>query len=309
MLVTSACLEHELRLIESQTKDSRAGVFGPNSLEWKVNGESAIFLGAGRALLLQLAHPFVATAVAEHSRVLADPVGRFHRTFQLVFTLVFGTLEQSLHAARQLYYRHNAISGRMLEDIGPFVKGTGYFATNAEALLWVHATLVETALTARDLILAPLTETEREAYYAESCLMAGLFGIPRRILPPDWKAFVAYIGAMHGSDVLTVGSAAKAIAEHLIERTYVPSWYWTLTGQLLPPRLRKAFELEYSETSMDAARLVLNGIKRVYPLLPRRLRQVGPLQEAQARMQGRATPNLRTQLFNNVWIGRGSLPN
>ena len=41
--------------------ESLAGVFGPDSAAWRVNGEAVIvFLGAGRALLLQLAHPWVA---------------------------------------------------------------------------------------------------------------------------------------------------------------------------------------------------------------------------------------------------------
>jgi len=83
-------LEARLAVLESRVKRPREGIFGPQSMEWRVNGEAAIFLGAGRALLLQLAHPFVAAAVADHSRVFADPLGRFHRTFQLVFTLVFG---------------------------------------------------------------------------------------------------------------------------------------------------------------------------------------------------------------------------
>src|SRR3712207_7704222 len=41
----------------------------------------SLFLGAGRALLLQLAHPWVAAGISQHSTTLADPIGRFHRTF------------------------------------------------------------------------------------------------------------------------------------------------------------------------------------------------------------------------------------
>ncbi len=43
------------------------GYFGPGSVIWRVNQEAAVGLGLGRALLLQLAHPFVAQAVADHS--------------------------------------------------------------------------------------------------------------------------------------------------------------------------------------------------------------------------------------------------
>ena len=76
--------------------DPRAGIFGPASTSWKIHRESAFFLAAGRAALLQLAHPWVATAIAHHSSVLNDPVARFHNTFRVVFTMFFGTLNQAL---------------------------------------------------------------------------------------------------------------------------------------------------------------------------------------------------------------------
>ena len=44
--------------------DAGAGLFGPHSALWRVNREAALFLGSGRALLLQLAHPWVGTAIA-----------------------------------------------------------------------------------------------------------------------------------------------------------------------------------------------------------------------------------------------------
>jgi uncharacterized protein (DUF2236 family) len=77
-----------------------------------------VLLGAGRALLMQLAHPWVATAIAEHSSTLVDLVGRFHRTFEIVFTLAFGSLDQVLAASRRLHRRHAAIAGTMSESLG-----------------------------------------------------------------------------------------------------------------------------------------------------------------------------------------------
>src|SRR3981081_45373 len=110
----------------------------------RIDGEAVIFLGAGRALLLQLAHPWVAAAVAEHSRTFADPIGRFHRTFDVVFTIVFGSLAQDIASARRLHQRHATIVGRLPEASGPFDRGSSYRANEVAALRWVHATLVET---------------------------------------------------------------------------------------------------------------------------------------------------------------------
>ena len=56
-LVTRALLEEQLESIRARTLSSVAGVFGPSSMTWRMNREAVLLLAAGRALLLQLAHP------------------------------------------------------------------------------------------------------------------------------------------------------------------------------------------------------------------------------------------------------------
>jgi len=96
-VVSADGLEGELNLVRASAAGPLAGIFGPLSETWRVDREAAIFLGAGRALLLQLAHPWVATAIEQHPESMADPIGRFHRTFRVMFTMVFGGLEQFGH--------------------------------------------------------------------------------------------------------------------------------------------------------------------------------------------------------------------
>src|SRR5712672_943367 len=123
-LVTDALLEEQLELIRARTASPLAGVFGPTSITWRTNREGILFLGAGRALLLQLAHPWVAAAIADHSRSLADPIGRFQRTFNITLTMVFGTTDQAIAAARRLHRRHAGICGTMPETVGAFAAGS-----------------------------------------------------------------------------------------------------------------------------------------------------------------------------------------
>jgi len=281
-------------------------------MTWRVDREAAVFLGAGRALLLQLAHPWVATAIEQHSDTFADPISRFHRTFSVVFTMVFGRLEQSLDAARRLHRRHAAISGTMQSAVGSFAAGTFYCANCVPALRWVHATLTETALMAYTLVLPALTQEERAQYYAESRLFAALFGIPQASLPDGWAAFSAYIEAMTRSDTLTVTDSARAMAQRLLAGTDtwfpIPASYRALTAELLPPPLREAFALRYGEAERQAASNLIGWVRRVYPFLPGRLRYVGPYQEAEQRLMGRARPDFVTQVCNRFWIGRAELP-
>jgi hypothetical protein len=105
-IVSAEGLESELSLVCAATGDSLAGIFGPRSMTWRVDREAAVFLGAGRALLLQLAHPWVATAIEQHSDTFADPISRFHRTFSVVFTMVFGRLEQNRACCSLPVHRH-----------------------------------------------------------------------------------------------------------------------------------------------------------------------------------------------------------
>jgi uncharacterized protein (DUF2236 family) len=283
-------LERELSAVRGAAADPLSGVFGPRSITWQVDREAAIFLGAGRALLLQLAHPWIAAAVEQHSATFANPIGRFHRTFSTVFTMVFGSLDQSFDAARRLHRRHAAISGALPAHAGPFPVGSPYCANEVSALRWVHATLWDTALMTYALVLGALARDQRERYYAESRLFAALFGIPGQRLPPDWTAFSAYIAAMIESSTLTVTDAARAMAHRLLAGADmwlpVPSGYKALTAALLPPRLREAFALPYGQAERNAAQQFIARARQIYPFLPSRLRYVGPYQEAQQRLPG-----------------------
>lgn len=307
MIVTAADFQRCLDEVLSAPSVPGDGVLGPDSAMWRVHREAALFLGAGRALLLQLAHPWVAAGIADQSKVFADPLGRFHRTFGIVYTMVFGTRAQAVAVARQLYRRHAAVDGMMAETVGPFAAGTRYLANEVEALRWVHATLVETAMMSYDLLCPPLSAAEREQYWREAMRFAGLFGIAQNVMPPDWASFKAYTSQMMDSETLTVSPAARDIAHRIFagEATWIgpPNWFSALTAEMLPERLRLAFQLPYGERERRSARRARIWLPRAYALLPQRLRTVGPYQEAMARIAGKACPPF-TQLLNRAWIGQ-----
>src|SRR5436190_14118997 len=106
---------------------------------WRVNGEWALLLGGGRALILQVAHPLVAAGVAQHSGYREDPWGRLYRTLDVTTRIVFGDAATSRAAARELRAVHARVRGRA-DDATP------YDARDPDLLLWVWATLVDTSL-------------------------------------------------------------------------------------------------------------------------------------------------------------------
>jgi uncharacterized protein (DUF2236 family) len=303
--------ESLLAAIAARTPDPNAGIFGPESISWRVNRESALFLGAGRAALLQIAHPWVTASLAEHSAVMDDPIRRFHNTFRVVFTMVFGTLNQALAAARHLYTLHTRIRGAMTEDVARWKRGTHYEANEIAALRWVFATLVESAVLAHDCVLSPLAAVEREQYYSEWRTLAALFGLSTASLPENWDAFAAYNRAMHASDELGVSKKALAMAHNLLAGagSWVrpPYWYRALTAEWMPERFRLEFALEFGSAQQRAAARARRRLPGIYRHLPEAVRFTGPWREAQARLAGRRAGTL-TRWSNRFWIGRPLLP-
>jgi uncharacterized protein (DUF2236 family) len=291
--------------------DRNAGIFGPDSLSWRINRESALFLGAGRAALLQLAHPWVAAALAQHSTLLSDPIKRFHGTFRVVFTMVFGSLDQALTAARLLHTLHTRIRGELPEDVAGWQRGARYEANEIAALRWVYSTLVESAVLAYECAVAPLTPVDREKYYEESRTLAALFGIPAEALPECWDSFAAYNEQMHASDALGVSATAQTMAKSLLAGAgswiKPPFWYRALTTEWLPVRFRAEFGLDFGAREQQAAAHARRRFRAIYKGLPRVVRFTGPSREAQARLAGRPAGAF-TKLSNRFWIGQPLLP-
>jgi uncharacterized protein (DUF2236 family) len=309
-IVSAADLE---RLLDEVKRSAGVAgrLFGPNSVSWKINREAGLFLAAGRATLLQLAHPWVAAAIAEHSRTLHDPIGRFHQTFRVMFTMSFGPVEQAIAVAHHLHLRHQSIYGIMPETVGAFAEGSPYEANHVHALLWVYATLIDSTIMAYDLILPALTPAEREQYYAESRISASFFGIPPDAWPGSRKEFGEYMESMYLSDTLAVSPVARHLARQVLSGAgswlRIPYWYRALTAQLLPPRLREEFGLAYGEREKRSAEHTLSWARRFYGRLPEAVRFVGPYREALARLNGKSRPSLGVRLSNKLWVGESTL--
>ena len=286
------------------------GFFGPDSLTWRINRESAIFLGAGRAALLQLAHPWVAASLVHHSNLMNDAIGRFHSTFGVIYTMLFGTRAQAIAASDQVYRLHTGIRGELPSAVGARPRGEHYKANEVNALCWVFATLVESAVLAYEFILPPLTPARREQYYVESKRTAALFGIPSSALPADWPAFEKYCAEMMESPLLGVDDNARRLGRSVMSGagTWIrpPRWYSALTAGWMPPRLREAFELSFGAAEEKAVERAARRLPPIYRRIPGGLRLVGPYHEAQARLRGRS-PGPLTRRSNLFWMGQPRL--
>lgn len=294
-------LEASLAELHTHVADPHAGVFGPGSLVWTLAGDVALFAGGGRAALLQLAHPMVAYAIDQHSRTRADVLGRFQRTFDNVFAMLFGDLAAAFAAARRVHNVHSRIHGVIPEESGGWAAGTPYHANDADALRWVHATLVDTTLVIRQRIDGALPPDVLDRYVLEMNRFAALFGIPRRLLPESHAAHVAYMTEMLASDRIVVAPCAREMAAFLVGRgrgapqSAVGRLAEIITHELLPPHLAAQLRLRGAPLR---ARATLAAFRTIYRRLPRAMVLLPAHGEARRRVTGEAPSRLAG------WTGR-----
>jgi uncharacterized protein (DUF2236 family) len=200
-----------------------------------VLGHPVVMLGAGRALVLQLTHPGVARGVAEHSSFATDPFGRLQRTLDAVNTIVFGTVDEATQRGAALRAAHRR------------VRGDGYDATDPELVLWVHATLLDTALRMHARWVRPVPPDVAERFYAQAVVVGELFGAPRASQPPDLDAFRAYVRETIGTLAPRVSDDQRRLARAALHPAVpvVVDPLVTLARQLtigqLPDPVRRAF--------------------------------------------------------------------
>ena len=255
-------------------------LFPRDAMLRRVAAEPAVLLGAGRALLLQVAHPSVAQGVADHSEFQANPFKRLSGTLEATNAVVFGSEELAANV------------GRRISRVHDHVTGPGYHANDPALLLWVHATLVDTAITCFEKFVRPLQRREGDELYEQSTLVAEVFGCPQSAQPATFADFRAYFNDTAAG--LEVSDAGRSLAHDIIwpalpivPRPVQPvlapplSVFRLFTVGLLPAPLREQFGFTWAPKQQRRYRRAARVAATAGRVAPRSLR-VAPT-TAQAR--------------------------
>ena len=257
---------------------SDQGYFGSGSMTWQIAGEAFVNMGGGRAVLMQLAHPLVATGVIEHSRYMTDPLGRAESTFMLGQMLAFGSTRTAREAARTINHLHAHVHGNLKATAGDYTAGTMYRAYDPELLLWVHATIVDTVLLLYPTFIGPLSWQEQDAYYQESKQVAQLLGLPPSHMPRTVDDLRQYVYTMVYSNRLAATPQARKIAHQVLfpptSAALAPLKYFNvyLTSALLPPPVRQMYDLHWGPKQQLLFETCAAGLKPIIAHLPPTLR-------------------------------------
>ena len=264
--------------------EEAAGLFGPDSVSWRIDRELVVLAGGSCALLLQAAHPVVAAGVEQHSTYASDPFGRLLRTLTSSFDVVFGTRSQAEATIRRVNAIHERVRGLRPDD------GMPYTALDPEALLWVHATLVDTALRVYARFVRPLDAADEQAYHVESARVATLLGVPEPQLPPTIGELRDWMDGMIASGTVHVTPAARRIARTVLYPTRIPPrLVWDaahlVSMATLREPIRRQYGIGWSAARERGMRRIAAASRAVLPLVPGPLRHAPQARAAERRVR------------------------
>ncbi len=142
----------------------------PDSISWQVfRNPVSLFVGGVAAVLLELAEPRVRSGVWDHTSFRTDPMTRLGRTGLAAMVTVY--------AARSVAERMIAGVGRMHGRVsGETPGGQRYRADDPVLLDWVQATASYGFLEAYSAFVRPVSDADKDRFYAEAEPAAHLYG-------------------------------------------------------------------------------------------------------------------------------------
>ncbi len=187
--------------------------FGEDRPIRRVHGDTSMYIGGLRALLLQSLHPLAMAAVAQHSDYRGDPWGRLQRTSYFLAVTTFGRASDAHEAIARVRAVHRHVTGTSAE-------GEPYQASDPHLLTWVHITEADSFLRAHTHFGArPLEAAERDGYLADMARIGTELGVPD---PPRTEAELTERISGYRAELAATAEAREA-ARFLLLRPPIPA--------------------------------------------------------------------------------------
>lgn len=187
------------------------GLFGPESIAWKVHADFiSMMIGGISSLIMQALHPQALAGVWDHSSFREDLKGRLGRTAFFIAATTYGSQEMALNIIDKVNRIHTKING-----VDEF--GKPYQASDPHLLAWVHLTETRSFMSAFESHRTELLSlSAKDQYFTEMKGLGermGAIDLPASYAQTN-QAIESYIPELH------YGERAKSIIQ-LLE--YFPS--------------------------------------------------------------------------------------
>ncbi len=261
---------------------SDAGIFGPDSVAWRIHADPAMLIGGLRALLVQGLEPRAMAAVDQHSAFREDPWGRLERTTKFVLATTYGDTAAAEAAAALVRRVHTHIHG-----VDP-VTGRAYAANDPDLLLWIHAVEVESFLLAYRTYAGRITREEGDRYVREMARVPEMVELPPGRAPRTEGELREYLQSVRGLQATPAAfEGLRVVMFPPMDLKYRPLWAIPTTAAIaiLPSYARRLYRIPWFPPAKLPVRTAVFALSRV-------LNVVTPtppsLREARERMGGQA---------------------
>ena len=138
------------------------GLFGPESIAWKVHADFiSMMIGGISSLILQALHPQALAGVWDHSSFREDLKGRLGRTAFFIAATTYGPTEMANKIIEKVNQIHTKITG--FDEFGK-----PYSATDPHLLSWVHLTETRSFMSAfEDYRKEKIGPQDKDQYFFE----------------------------------------------------------------------------------------------------------------------------------------------
>jgi uncharacterized protein (DUF2236 family) len=241
------------------------GLFGPDSVTWRLHADPSMLVGAMRALLVQALEPRAMAGVVQHSDYKADPWGRLNRTVRFVLHTTYGdtrTAEAACGAVRRI---HDRVHG-----VDP-VSGRAYSAHDPDLLLWIHAVEVHSSVHAYRNYAGRLSDDDADRYVDEMVRVAELLGLPPAIAPRTLGELREYLRGVEGLQITPGASESmRLIMYPPMPLPLRPLWVLPASAAVasLPRFARRMYGLPWFAPATPSVRATMFALTRFLNLLP-----------------------------------------
>jgi uncharacterized protein (DUF2236 family) len=219
------------------------GLFGPETITWRIHSDPLMGLAMLRSLALQVLHPQGLANVFATAKRVDDPWDRLQWAQGYLGVFTFGNgAEAAITAAR--------LRAVLMQVNGLTANGEEFRGDDPELLLWMHCCQIASFVEVTRRGGLDLTDDEHETYLREQVQMAAVWGLEPDQVPTSRRDLTRYFRSIRGE--LRMTAAGRAFIGAIV----TPG---TPDMMLLPPRNRPSWApiagLAYSALPSWARRL------------------------------------------------------